>query len=327
MAALLAAVVVVLGAYTRLVDAGLGCPDWPGCYGFFSVPETSENIGVAEARFPDAPVEVEKAWAEMVHRYFATTLGFVILVMAFLSFMARRRAAKQPEFRDLPVKLPLFLVLLVIVQGAFGAWTVTLKLWPQVVTAHLLGGFTTLSLLFLLALRQGLWANISLPGGLKNLARISLAVLIVQIALGGWVSSNYAALACGDFPTCQGELVPEMDLKSGFNLIQDIGPNYLGGKLNHLGRVAIHFSHRLGALIAFVLIAWLSLKIWRHHPVLGAITGATLLVQVGLGISNILFAIPLTVATTHNAIGAGLLLVLVSVNFFVHRGGREQFIE
>ncbi|MDA1075859.1 MAG: COX15/CtaA family protein, partial [Proteobacteria bacterium] len=172
----LALTVVVLGAWTRLVDAGLGCPDWPGCYGFIAVPQTAVDIATAQARFPDVPVEAHKAWPEMVHRYFATTLGLVIVITAVYAWMKRSPGT--------PVGLLCVLVVLVIVQGAFGAWTVTLKLWPQVVTAHLLGGFATLSLLWLLLLRLGVGAQWRVPRTVKNLAIAALAVGVGQISLG-----------------------------------------------------------------------------------------------------------------------------------------------
>src|SRR5690606_22515250 len=206
----LALCVVILGAFTRLRDAGLGCPDWPGCYGHFTWPGTEEQIANAQARFPDAPFEVHKAWPEVVHRYFAGTLGLVIMAIGALAWKNRRR----PEQ---PLKLPLALLGLVIAQGLFGMWTVTLKLWPQVVTTHLLGGFATLSLLWLLALRLNnrAWGHPDVPllhwQALKPLAMLGLILVCLQIALGGWTSSNYAALACPDLPTCQGRWLPPMD--------------------------------------------------------------------------------------------------------------------
>src|SRR5262245_10413101 len=228
----LAFTVVVLGAYTRLMDAGLGCPDWPGCYGFLVVPGPG-NTAAAQARFPHAPIEAHKAWPEMVHRYFAGGLGLLILAIAVVSLRNRATGA--------PVKLPLLLVLLVVLQAAFGMWTVTLKLWPQVVTTHLLGGFATLTLLWVLWLR--LDPPPALPRSLRPHAAIGLAVVIAQVMLGGWTTSNYAALACPDFPTCQGHWWPPMDAADGFDVFQDIGPNYLGGLLDNSARVAIHMGH------------------------------------------------------------------------------------
>lgn len=295
----LALVVVVLGAYTRLVDAGLGCPDWPGCYGFLGVPESPEEIVVAEERFPDSPVEPDKAWPEMVHRYFASGLGLLSLVLVALAW---RRKAR--------LTIPLTLAVLVIVQGAFGAWTVTLKLWPQVVTAHLLGGFATLALLWLYTLRLGMAGTVTVPAALARPAALGIALVVLQVTLGGWTSSNYAALACPDFPTCHGSLVPEMDFAKGFNVLQEIGPNYLGGALSSEARIAIQMTHRLGAFVVLFLVGWLA---WRLGGRLGWIVGGLLAVQFGLGIANVLLELPLAVATAHNAGGALLLLALVTV--------------
>ena len=314
----MAVVVVVLGAFTRLADAGLGCPDWPGCYGFVGIPMSETTIATAEARYPEAPYEFDKAWPEMVHRYFASGLGLVILVVAGIA-LARRHEAAQP------LKLPLLLVGLVLLQGAFGAWTVTLKLWPQVVTAHLLGGFTILSLLFLLALRLG-WRVPIAEGAaragndaLKPLAAIAVVVLVCQIALGGWTSSNYAALACPDFPTCQGQWWPEADFAHGFDVTQDIGPNYLGGLLYGEGRIAIHLAHRIGALIVTLCSASSPSACCARRPggwkPLGFAVAGVLALQVALGVGNVVLSLPIAVATAHNAVGAALLLTLVSVNY------------
>jgi cytochrome c oxidase assembly protein subunit 15 len=206
---------------------------------------------------------------------------------------------------------------LIVLQGAFGAWTVTLKLWPQVVTAHLLGGFGTLALLWLLRLR--LLRPAPLVRRRRLHAAVALAVLVVQIALGGWTTSNYAALACPDVPTCQGQWWPQMDFRTGFDVMQDVGPNYLGGVMHSQARAAIHMSHRLGALAAFVVVGWLALKLLRGDPRserrLGVVLAFALIVQVVLGITNVVATLPLPVATAHNAVGAVLLLVLVSVNY------------
>ncbi|MBN4075086.1 COX15/CtaA family protein [Gammaproteobacteria bacterium AH-315-E17] len=322
-ATLLAACVVVLGAFTRLSDAGLGCPDWPGCYGFMWMPETVDEIVQAEELFPHATFEAEKAWPEMVHRYFASTLGFVIILINFFNWKYRTRLNQ-------PIKLPAFLLVLVIVQGLFGMWTVTLNLWPQVVTLHLLGGFMTLSLLWLLSLRldNRPWPQPTIPIRhwliLKPLAKIAMVLLVLQIALGGWLSSNYAALACPDFPTCQNQLVPTMDFGNGFNIFQDIGPNYLGGKMDGEARVAIHFTHRVGAIIVTFFILFLIMQLYRNHgntPLKGLThtISVLLLVQVGLGISNVIGSLPLWVAVAHNAFGALLLLSLVTLNYRLHK--------
>ncbi|SDU37514.1 cytochrome c oxidase assembly protein subunit 15 [Pseudomonas pohangensis] len=310
LATALALVVVLLGAYTRLTHAGLGCPDWPGCYGFISVPASEAQLAHAEAHYPHAPVEAEKGWNEMIHRYFAGSLGLLILGLAVIA--VRNRARPQQ-----PLKLPLLLLAVVIAQAAFGMWTVTLKLWPQVVTAHLLGGFTTLALLFLLSLRlSGRFAPQAVASSLRYLAGFGLLLVIGQIALGGWVSSNYAAVACADFPTCHGLWLPAMDFANGFHLTQHIGPNYLGGQLESDARTAIHFSHRLGALLVFVVLLGLAWSLRQQgFARLGGLLLLALAVQVSLGISNVVLQLPLAVAVAHNIGGACLLLVLVLINY------------
>ncbi len=309
-ATLLALLVVMLGAYTRLTHAGLGCPDWPGCYGFIGVPQSAEQLAHAERHFPEAPVEAEKGWNEMVHRYFAGSLGLLILALAIRALRWRQHAGQ-------PLRLPLALLALVLLQAAFGMWTVTLKLWPQVVTAHLLGGFATLGLLFLLTLRlSAALPPLAVPARLRALAALALLAVVGQIALGGWVSSNYAAVACVDLPTCHGQWWPAMDFANGFHLSQHIGPNYLGGQLDSEARTAIHMSHRLGALLVSLLLLTLAGQLWRTG--LSRLAGLLLLalgVQLGLGISNVLLHLPLAVAVAHNLGGAALLLVLVLVNY------------
>lgn len=311
-ATLLALMVVMLGAYTRLTHAGLGCPDWPGCYGFIGVPQSAEQLAHAERHFPEAPVEAEKGWNEMVHRYFAGSLGLLILVIALRALRWRQR-----QLAGQPLRLPLALLGLVLLQAAFGMWTVTLKLWPQVVTAHLLGGFATLGLLFLLTLRlSGALPPLAVPARLRVLAALALLAVIGQIALGGWVSSNYAAVACVDLPTCHGQWWPAMDFANGFHLTQHIGPNYLGGQLDSDARTAIHMSHRLGALLVSLLLLTLAGQLWRAGvPRLAGLLLLALGVQLGLGIANVLLHLPLAVAVAHNLGGAALLLVLVLVNY------------
>lgn len=295
-------IVVVLGAYTRLVDAGLGCPDWPGCYGFLTVPQSDSDIAVANARFPETPLEASKAWPEMVHRYAATILGFVILMMLGSAIHARVK-----------LTIPICLTILVIAQGIFGAWTVTLKLWPQVVTLHLLGGFATvaLTLIYLMKLRVIPAFDVAIKA--YRPALCVAIVLLVQIVLGGWTSSNYAALACPDLPLCHGELIPTMDFQKGFNFLQAIGPNYLGGELSNDARIAIHFSHRIVALILVGLTIWLltelqSLTRW--------ILAGILVAQFSLGVSNILFNLPVVVATLHNF---GALMYLLGIVYVIYQ--------
>lgn len=313
-ATLLALLVVMLGAYTRLTHAGLGCPDWPGCYGFLGVPQDAAQLAQAAAQFPAAPVEAEKGWNEMVHRYCA---GSLALLIAALAVQALRRRGRDGQ----PLGLPLLLLGLVLLQAAFGMWTVTLRLWPQVVTAHLLGGFASLALLFLLSLRlAGAPPPPAAPRALRGLAALALLAVGGQIALGGWVSSNYAALACADLPTCQGQWWPAMDFANAFHLSQNIGPNYLGGQLDSAARTAIHLGHRLGALALGALLLALA---WRLRRAGRAALALLLLLalggQLGLGIANVLLHLPLGLALAHSLGGAGLLLSLVLVNYRLRR--------
>jgi cytochrome c oxidase assembly protein subunit 15 len=306
-AILFAALVVLLGAYTRLVDAGLGCPDWPGCYGFLTVPDSHEEIKIAEEAYPHAPVEADKAWPETVHRYFAGTLGLMIVLLAFLAIKARKGAAQ-------PVVLPLILLALVIFQAALGMWTVTMGLLPVVVMGHLLGGFTTLALLWLLFLRLSDGNRKAKSNRLRTLVIIGIFVVFAQISLGGWTSANYAAIICTDFPTCQGHWIPPLDLEAAFQ-IRDEGINsYLGGFMDNSARVTIHWLHRVGALITTLYLLFLSYSLamqGRHMYASWLI--AVLTVQVTLGISNVLLSLPLHVAVAHNGIAALLLLSLVGI--------------
>lgn len=290
-----ALVVVVLGAYTRLVEAGLGCPDWPGCYGQLVVPSTDEEIASAEARFPNTPVDQAKAWTEMVHRYFATGLGILVIGIVVLAW-----------YYKVSLRFPLVLLALVILQGAFGAWTVTLLLWPQVVVAHLLGGFATLLLLWWYLFTLTSFKLPSIATKLRYQLSAFVVLLVLQIALGGWVSANYAAIVCPDFPLCNGTLLPEMDIVAGLNVFQTIGPDYTGGEMSYEGRVAIHTMHRWGA---YVLTVFGLILAWRIRGTLGTVLGTLVCVQVALGISNVIFLLPLPIAVMHNA-GAVLLLLL-----------------
>jgi cytochrome c oxidase assembly protein subunit 15 len=328
-AALLAIVVIMLGAWTRLVHAGLGCPDWPGCYGFLSVPQSDTHIAIANARFPETPVDVAKGWPEMIHRYAAGTLGLIVFGLAAYAFRHRKSGV--------PVRLPLFIAAFIILQGAFGMWTVTLKLWPQVVAMHLLGGFTTLSLLTLLALRlRGRLKRQSLKQQPHNPPEQALAafrpwlyggllLVVLQIALGAWTTANYAAVACTELPTCQGQWWPDtMDFQHGFDITQQVGPNYLGGQLTNDGRVAIHVMHRLGAMTVLAYFTVLLMLMSRRRLAPGltrpvALVALVLAAQVALGLSNVLFHVPIAVAVAHNAMGAGLLLSVIHLIWQYHQ--------
>jgi len=305
--------VVVLGAYVRLNAAGLGCPDWPGCYGHLSVDDAARNVDAINEAFPHRPFEYHKAIKEMVHRYFASSLGLLIVALAGLA-IANRRDPQQP------LVLPIVLVGLVILQGLLGMWTVTLLLKPLIVVLHLLGGLATLSLLAWLA-----WAPASSPATappapmLRKIAAAALVVLALQIALGGWTSSNYAALACPDFPTCQNSYWPQMDAKDAFILWRGLGIDYEGGVLDHPARVAIHFVHRLGAVVTALMLGFASLAAMRLGPtrgvrIAGAALGIVLICQLILGPVMVIRALPLSLATAHNAVAALLLLAVVALN-------------
>lgn len=303
----LSLIVVLLGAYTRLVDAGLGCPDWPGCYGFISVPVTTADVQTAQEAFPHAPVEADKAWAEMIHRYFAGTLGLLILSLSVMALLNRKDEAQ-------PVFLPLLLLGVVCFQAALGMWTVTLGLLPIVVMGHLLGGFASISLLLLLFLR--LRQNIVKPAynPLKMLTAAGLLIVVLQVTLGGWTSANYAAIICTDFPTCQGAMVPQLDFSGAFQIRTEGVTNYLGGHLGNDERVTIHWMHRLGALITTLFVSFLTFRLFVNGlKAQAAWLGGVLLIQVSLGISNVVFSLPLAVAVAHNGVAAVLLLTLVAL--------------
>jgi cytochrome c oxidase assembly protein subunit 15 len=305
---LLALIVVTMGAWVRLTDAGLGCPDWPGCYGRIIVSQEIAADPEAAGLLAERPLETGKAWREMIHRFFATTLGLICLTLAGIA-IARRKVGDQP------VVLPLVLVPLVVLQGLLGMWTVTLQLLPLVVVLHLLGGLSVAACLFWLA--RGRPRAMRASGGLKTLGLAAAAALVLQIFLGGWTSSNYADVACPDFPTCQTQWWPEIaDFGQGFDLIHEIGPDYEGGVLDHPARVAIHFTHRLGALVAAVLLGLLGWRLYLRPEarVAGIAVLAALAAQLCLGISIVLFGVPLSVAVAHNGVAAILLLTVVNAN-------------
>lgn len=324
-AILLAMCVVALGAYTRLKDAGLGCPDWPGCYGHLSVPRSAEAIERANSNFPERPLEAHKAWPEMVHRYFASTLGLVIIGIMALSL---RQRAKDPST---PVKLPVFLFLLVVFQGLLGMWTVTLGLFPSVVMAHLLGGFTTLCLLFLLALRLHFpRREKATRSPMMKWAIAGMLVLAMQIALGGWTAANYAATVCSELPICQDGWSQHVNIRDAFQFWGHGVDDYEFA--THIGpdaKITIHVAHRIGAIVTTLYLAVLFGWLWLRRDVdgpTGQIAGlgmAILLLQVGLGISNVVFNLPLLVAVAHNGVAALLMMSLVLLSFRLHRTGRK----
>lgn len=315
LATVLALIVVVLGAWVRLTDAGLGCPDWPGCYGSLIVPDQETEAAASNAAFPERPLDSAKAWNEMIHRYAATTLGLAILLAALLAWL-NRRDTKQP------VILPVVLLGVVIFQGLLGMWTVTLLLKPLIVMAHLIGGLTTLSLCFWLLLEHYRRPHTTAyqQRFIVKPALIALIVLIIQIALGGWTSSNYAALACPDLPTCNGEWWPEnANFAEGFVLWRGLGIDYEFGVLDTPSRVAIHYTHRLGAMVTFLLLGFVALQFARQKTTppmrhAGQLTIVALIAQVTIGISVVWFGLPLSVATAHNGVAALLLLATINLN-------------
>ncbi len=314
---LLTMVVIVLGAYTRLTDAGLGCPDWPGCYGYLSFSKTTENIEIAQLAFPERPFVEHKAWNEMIHRYFASALGFLILVIFINSLFSKAY--------NKPVKLPLFLVLLVCFQGALGMWTVTLNLLPTVVMGHLLGGFTVLSGLLLLYLRL---IHYRIPGGDAGMRRfgkytiLGMIILTAQIALGGWTSANYAALACTELPICEGAWYERLDFAGAFSIPE--AENYEFGVHDYNERMTMHIVHRIGGLITFLYLCWLGIRLYAAAnsnliKKLSALMVLVLGIQVILGVSNVVYSLPIVVAVMHNIVAACLMLVLVTISYTLYR--------
>ena len=310
---LLALVVIILGAYVRLSDAGLGCPDWPGCYGKLIVPEGSNSqIEEMSIVYPERPFEKDKAWKEMLHRYLASALGFLILMLAALTWL-------KPQFLSARLFSSILLAL-VMFQGLLGMWTVTLLLKPIIVVLHLLGGLTILGLLYWKMLRQQSSNGIFVSERSTELLPIVLTALFIlfcQISLGGWTSSNYAALACPDFPTCQNMWWPEMNFGEGFTLWQGLGIDYEGGTLNSEARTAIHMTHRIGAIITGVIISYVSFRAIltgaKYLRLTGVVVLILLITQLSLGVANIKFNLPLSIAVAHNGVAALLLLSLITL--------------
>lgn len=309
--------VVSLGAYVRLSDAGLGCPDWPGCYGKLTPLHASDHINAELAVRPDGPVSHAKAWKEMVHRYFAGTLGLLVLGITLLAWGQRRNTMGGPG-------LPTLLLALIVFQALLGMWTVTQLLKPLVVTAHLLGGMATLSLLLWLWLRERPQSNhayFARVDHLRGSATLALALVVTQIALGGWVSTNYAALACTDFPLCQGGWMPPMDFEHGFTLHRELGETAAGDLLPMTALTAIHWVHRLMALVVTLYLGWLALRmlLTPGYAGMALLVGGLLVLQVAMGIGNVLMSLPLGLAVAHNAGAALLLASLVWMNYRMRR--------
>jgi len=308
---ILALCVVVVGAYVRLTDAGLGCPDWPGCYGTLTVPQSEAAIAKAQSAFPKSAVVVGKAWREMAHRYLAGTLGIIVLAVFLLGWQAKREIKCSPW-------TPSFLLILIAFQAMLGMWTVTMLLKPAVVSAHLLGGMSTLAILTWLAHRH--WGHYSAyiveSSRLRFSIRFALLILFMQIFLGGWTSTNYAALACTDFPTCHGVWLPEMDFKDAFHMVRELGQSTSGGTLSLASITAIQWTHRIGALVTLIYMGALMLyllKFWQLKRWAIALLVA-LLVQIMLGIANLILHLPLVLAVAHNFTAGLLVIILVSIN-------------
>lgn len=307
----LALCVVVLGAYVRLTDAGLGCPDWPGCFGTMTVPQSEAAIAQAQADFPNKIVAVGKAWREMAHRYLAGTLGILILSIFVLSVLTRKQ-------EHVSVKQSTALLLLVVFQAMLGMWTVTLLLKPAVVTAHLMGGMATLGLITWMAHRHwGYYSNsiINYPNTKKTI-RIGLLILVAQIFLGGWTSSNYAALACTDFPTCHGSFWPDMNFSDAFTFMRALGEHASGESITLATLTAIQWAHRLGALVTFIYLCMLSIymmQFWQLRRITVLLL-VLLVLQVLLGIGNLVMHLPLPLAVGHNLVAALMVIVMVVIN-------------
>lgn len=316
-ALLLTLVVVVFGAYVRLSDAGLGCPDWPGCYGEFVINDADSQAQIAARSDFERPYEHAKAWKEMTHRYLAGVLGVLILLTAVLGWRRRERPGQ-------PYKVPVLLVALVVLQAALGMWTVTLLLKPAVVTLHLLGGMSILALLWWTVLRtpqnEG---RLLLPRPspadqcLTPWVLLALVMVFIQISLGGWVSTNYAGLICADLPTCQGQWWPAMDFGNGFTFWRGLGIDYEHGALSAEAMTAVHVTHRVGAVLTLLIVGAVALRVMIHGSAAlkptALLLAVLLLLQLAIGLANIVWMLPLLLAVAHNAGAALLLLITVAL--------------
>ena len=300
--AFITADLIVFGAFTRLTDSGLGCPDWPGCYGQASPLGASSAIDVAQRALPSGPVTVTKAWIEMIHRYLAMTVGALILALNVVLWRDKTVPARARGWAAAALAW-------VVVQGLFGRYTVTLKLYPAVVTAHLLGGMVLLALLI------GQLQSLQRPTPLQSArtAALVLALLVLQIALGGWVSSNYAVLACRGFPQCNGQWWPDADYAQGFTLLRQLGRAGADGYVEFTALVATQMAHRGVALLLSLALIALAARLWRHHLRGALALIALLVVQVGSGLSNVLLDWPLLAALLHTAGAAALVALLMAL--------------
>lgn len=310
---------VLFGAFTRLTDSGLGCPDWPGCYGSVSPLGAREQISAAQSALPSGPVTHSKAWIEMVHRYLATGVGVLILAMTLVSWRLyltqRKHSPAAASTAALHPGWPTLTLVWVCLQGAFGALTVTMKLFPAIVTLHLLGGVVLLVLLCVQAMRHAQAAGaLRAPVGalLRRGLWLGAAVLACQIALGGWVSTNYAVLACSEFPMCQGSWWPAMDFAQGFEVWRPLGQTGAGDHIGFAALTAIHMAHRLFALLAFAVLVGLGLAL-RAYPAMRPQAHALLalcVLQLITGLSNVVLGWPLLAAVLHTGGAAAMAGVL-----------------
>jgi cytochrome c oxidase assembly protein subunit 15 len=327
---------VIFGAFTRLTDSGLGCPDWPGCYGFASPVGAAQQITAAQTAMPTGPVTFPKAWIEMIHRYLATGVGVLILTLAGTSWLARRRS-QQPGTEpaqgspvgaldarialgsDISPWWPTFTLFWVCLQGAFGALTVTMKLFPAIVTMHLMGGMVLLALLKVQSVRYAQVQRELSPVPLQpaTLAWIfaTFGLLWLQIALGGWVSTNYAVMACTDFPACQNSFWPPMNFSEGFTIWRELGAGRNGDNISFQALTAIHYVHRLSAYVVFAAMLVLSAKLYKIQAMRSASRwlAALALLQVATGLGNVLLGWPLAAAVMHTGGAAALVIVLTGI--------------
>lgn len=317
---------IMFGAFTRLTDSGLGCPDWPGCYGQANPLQAHADISAAETAMPTGPVTVMKAWIEMIHRYFAMGIGVLIVAMMVIAWRKWLQSSRK-EKKFSPV-FPTVLFAFVCLQGAFGAWTVTMKLQPIIVTIHLLLGMGLLALLTWFGSRQSDHPPVSkLAAALRIPAALAGVLLMLQIALGGWVSSNYAALACTDFPLCHGALLPQMDFANGFTLWRDLGMTAKGEYLPFAALTAIHWTHRVFAVVVILLVARVALAALKIEGLRK--TARWLLIMIALqfttGVLTVFLDFPLALAVIHNGGAALLVLLLVSLNYRIRSATETVF--
>lgn len=329
LALLISMVVIPLGAFTRLVDAGLGCPDWPGCYGFIDFRDAMEHVNKVNEENPGALREAHKTWPEIVHRYFASTLGGLIMLMAIASFFFEKKNKDEVLIWG---RLPWLLFVLVCFQGALGMWTVTMSLYPPVVLAHLYGGFIIFSLLSVLFLRVYEFTPVNHDPVLaryRHFLAICLAAIVIQIGLGGWMSSNYAALVCKEFPFCEAGWMSRIDIVEAISAPYHHTIDYEFGLMEHGGRVAVHVAHRAFAIIASALLIVFMLLAFKasgssHTRKSLLVVALLLIVQIALGISNVVFSLPLAVATAHNGVGALLMAALCFLSYLAYSAAKAS---